>query len=121
MAKVVYVISKDPKEETEAVSEVLAQALTSISFDYETEIFLMGEAVSMAHKDYLTDAIKAPTFESIKEMLGNYIEMEGKLYVCHPAADARNIHEGDCIEGLEFVNASRLVESGVKADALFTF
>ena len=120
MAKVVYVISKDPKEDTEAVSEVLAQALTSLSFGYDTDIFLMGEAVNMAKKGAI-EGIKAPTFEAVGEMLSNYIEMEGKLFVCHPASDARNLHEGDCIDGLEFVNASRLVENGVKADALFTF
>lgn len=120
MAKVVYVISKDPKGDTEAVSEVLAQALTSLSFGYDTDIFLMGEAVTMARKGAV-EGIKAPTFEAVGEMLDNFVEMEGKLFVCHPAADARELHEGDCIKGLEFVNASRLVENGVKADALFTF
>jgi predicted peroxiredoxin len=44
MAKVVYVISRDPYKDTESVSAVFAQALTALSFDYECEIFLMDDS-----------------------------------------------------------------------------
>ncbi|GBD99993.1 DsrE/DsrF-like family protein [bacterium BMS3Abin07] len=118
--KVVYVISGDPREKTENVSAVFAQALTAISFDYECEIFLMDEAVKSVVKGAI-EGIKFKTFEPITEMMENYMDMGGKLYVCHPSSDARDITEADCIDGIEFVNASRLLESGKNADALFTF
>lgn len=118
--KIVYVISGNAKNHTENVSAVFAQALTALSFDYETEIFLMDDAVDIVKKGAM-DGIKFKTFESIEMMVENYIEMEGKLYVCHPSSDARDLHADGCIDGLEFVNASKLLESGKNADALFTF
>lgn len=118
--KIVYVISGDPRQKTETVSAVFAQALTALAFDYECEIFLMAEAVMIAKRGAIDD-VKFKTFEPIMDMVGNYFEMEGKLYVCHPSSDARELTAEDCIDGVEFVNASRLLESGKAADALFTF
>lgn len=118
--KIVYVLSCNPKTETEKVSEVLAQALTALSFDYACELFFMGEAVTLAKKSSLA-GLKVETFESVETMLDNFREMEGQMFVCHPAADARGLKEADCIEGVHFVNASKLVESAVNAKALFTF
>jgi len=119
--KIVYVISGDPYRNTENVSAVLAQGLTALAFGYECEIFLMGEAVNIARKGALTDKLKFETFEPIVTMVQNYLEMEGVLYVCHPSSDARGLHEEDAIEGVQFVNASKILESGKAADALFTF
>lgn len=121
MAKIVYVISRDPYKDTENVSAVFAQALTAISFDYECEIFLMDEAVNIARKGAIKDTLKFSTFEPINTMVQNYLEMDGVLYVCHPSSDARGFHEEEGIEGAKFVNASKLLESGKDADAVFSF
>lgn len=120
MAKVVYVVSRDPKADVEAVSAVMAQALTAVSFDYECELFLMGEAVNCAKKGGIT-GIKHEQFESIEMMIENFIDMDGKVFICHPSSDARDFHADQAIEGVQFVNASKLLTSGVSADALFTF
>jgi len=121
MAKVVYVISRDPIKEVENVSAVFAQALTALAFGDECEIFLMDEAVNIARKGALSDKVKFTTFEPINEMLGNFLEMEGVLYVCHPSSDARDFHEDQAIEGAQFVNASKILTSGKEADVVFTF
>ena len=113
-------ISGNPKTKTECISAVFAQALTSLAFDYETEIFLMDEAVNVVKKGAM-EGVKFKSFESIEMMVENFLEMDGNIYVCHPSSDARDIHEGDIIEGVTFVNASKLLESGKNADALFTF
>jgi predicted peroxiredoxin len=121
MAKVVYVISRDPIKEVENVSAVFAQALTALAFGDECEIFLMDEAVKIAKKGAISNEVKFTTFEPITEMLGNFLDMEGVLYVCHPSSDARGLHEDGAIEGAQFVNASRILTSGKEADAVFTF
>lgn len=121
MAKVVYVISRDPIKEVENVSAVFAQALTALSFDYECEIFLMDNAVMIGKRGGISDEVKFKTFEPITTMLQNFLEMEGVVYVCHPSSDARGFHEEDAVEGVQFVNASKLLESGKDADAVFTF
>lgn len=118
--KIVYVITRDPLKEAEHVSSVFAQALTALSFGYDCEIFLMGDAVVCAKTGGL-DGVRSAAFEPLAEMLGNFVDMEGKIYVCHPASDARQIHVPDCIDTVQFVNASKLLESSTSADALFTF
>lgn len=118
--KIVYVITRDPHKDPECVSAVFAQALTAVSFDYETEIFLMADAVNIVRKGAIS-GVKFKTFEAVTEMVGNFIEMGGKIYICHPSSDARDMHQKDVIEGVEFVNASKLLTSGKDSDALFTF
>lgn len=118
--KVVYVISGDPREKTENVSAVFAQALTAVSFDYDCTIFLMDEAVVIAKKGGV-DGVKFQTFEPLAVMIENFMEMEGKVFICHPSSDARNLHEADCLPGVKFVNASALLDAGITADAMFTF
>lgn len=119
--KILYVISRDPIKDVECVSAVFAQALTALSFDYQCEIFLMDNAVTIARKGGISDEVKFKTFEPITTMVENFLEMDGVLYVCHPSSDARGFHPGDEIKGAQFVNASKLLESGKDADAVFTF
>jgi predicted peroxiredoxin len=119
--KVVYVISRDPLKDTENVSAVFAQALTALSFDYECEIFLMDEAVNIARKGGISGDVKFETFEPIATMVENYLDMDGVLYVCHPSSDARGFHEDQALEGVRFVNASKILESGKNADVVFTY
>ncbi len=118
--KVVYIISCNPRTRTEKISAVLAQALTALSFGYECEIFLMDEAVTIIQKGAI-DGVKFKAFESITDILKHYLDLKGKLYVCQPSSDARELTGADCIDGIQFVNAPKLLESSKNADMLFTF
>lgn len=120
MEKVVYVLTDDPKERCELISSVLAQALTALSFDYECDLFVMDNAARLVNKGYI-DGLKSKEFAPLTELMRDYQEMGGKLYACHPATDARGLHKEDCIEGVEFVNASRLLVSSKESFAVFTF
>lgn len=120
MNKVVYVVTDDPKERCELISSVLAQALTALSFDFECDLFVMDNAARLVKKGYV-DGLKSKEFAPITELMKDYQEMGGKLYACHPATDARGLHAEDCLEGVEFVNASKLLMSAKDAFAVFTF
>lgn len=120
MEKVVYVLTVDPKERCELVSSVLAQALTALSFDYGCDLFVMDNAASLVKKGY-TEGLKAKEFAPIDELMKDFQEMGGTLYACHPATDARGLHKEDCIDGVEFVNASRLLLCSKEAFAVLTF
>jgi predicted peroxiredoxin len=118
--KVVYILTDDPKERCELISSVLAQALTALSFDYECDLFVMDNAAKLIKKGY-TEGLKAQEFAPIDELMKDYLEMGGKLYACHPATDARGLHKEDCIDGVEYVNASRLLLCSKEAFAVYTF
>jgi predicted peroxiredoxin len=119
--KIVYVLTHDPKERIELMSSALAQALTALSFGYECEIFVMDNAVKLLQPAYIA-GLKAATFDPIGELLQHYQDMGGKIFGCNPAIASHNITTESCVGGISgLVNASKLIESSVEADAVFTY
>lgn len=118
--RIMFILSDDPREQPERASELLAQALTALSFGYHCDIFLRSSGVSLAEAGYV-EGVKAPTFEPVQVMLKNYFEMDGRLYCCHPAADARSVGCHNCHDQVEFVNASKLIENSIEADAVISY
>ena len=119
--KIVYVLTHDPRERSELMSSALAQALTALSFGYECEMFVMDNAVRLLQPAYIA-GLKAATFDPIAELLQHYQEMGGKIFGCNPAIASHNIKTESCVGGISgFVNASKLIESSVEADAVFTY
>ena len=105
----IYVLTHDPRDRTELVSSVVAQAVTALSFGYEAEIFLMDRAVKTAVTVYV-DGLKAESFANLRELLEMFAEMDGKLYVCAPFAQTHHIRKDNCIPAVtEFVDAGMLV------------
>lgn len=118
--KIVYVVTGNPKEKGESISAVFGQALTAISFGYECDIFLMGDGILVAKQNGL-DGIKSAPFEPVADLLEAYMEMDGKLFVCIPAMEARKIPESEFMAGVQFVNASVLLEKSLEADVVFNY
>jgi predicted peroxiredoxin len=121
MKKIVYVLTNDPKERIELISSALAQALTALSFGYKCEIFVMDNGVRLLEPKYIGE-LKAKTFDPLSELIQYYRDMGGQLYGCNPSLASRNIDTGSCTSEADgFVNASKLLESAVEADAVFTY
>jgi predicted peroxiredoxin len=115
-----YVVTHDPKERLELVSSVFAQAVTSLSFGYETEIFLMDRALNTAVKGYI-DGLKSESFASLTDLISMFKEMDGKLYVCAPFAQSHHIQKDHCIPEVdEFIDAGTLVVHA-KDSTVFTY
>jgi len=120
MIRMMYVLTHDPKDRLELVSSVFAQAITALSFEYETEMFLMDRAVHAAVRGY-ADGLKAGSFASLSELIEMFTEMEGRLYVCAPFAHSYDIKKEHCIPGVtEFVDAGMLVVHAKDA-TVFTY
>lgn len=121
MKKIVYVLTHDPKERIELISSAFAQALTALSFGYKCEIFVMDNGVRLLEPKYIA-GLKAKTFDPLSELIQYYRDMGGHIYGCNPSLVSRNINTEGCKSGADdFVNASKLLESSVEADALFTY
>jgi predicted peroxiredoxin len=121
MKKIVYVLTHDPRARQDLVSSVFAQALTALSFGYECEMFAMDKGIKLLEAEYIR-GIQAATFDPLVELIRNYQDMGGKLYGCNPSVAAHHIETDKCIGGIAgFVNASRLIESSVAANAVFTY
>ena len=121
MKKIVYILTHDPKTRPELVSSVFAQALTSLSFGYECEMFVMDSGIKVLQTEYVK-GIKASSFDPLTELIQHYQDMGGKLYGCNPSIAAHDITTESCLGGINgFVNASKLIESSVAANAVFTY
>jgi predicted peroxiredoxin len=119
--KIVYILTHDPKTRPELVSSVFAQALTSLSFGYECEMFVMDNGIKVLQTEYVK-GIKALSFDPLAELIRHYQDMGGKLYGCNPSVAAHDIKAESCLDGINgFVNASKLIESSVAANAVFTY
>jgi len=121
MKKIVYVLTHDPKERCELVSTVFAQALTALGFGHGCEIFVLDNGIRLLQPEYIT-GLKAETFEPLVELIRYYKDMGGKLYGCNPAIISHKIAVENCMDGIDgYVNATKLIESSVEADAVFTY
>jgi predicted peroxiredoxin len=121
MKKIVYVLTHDPRERIELISSAFAQALTALSFEYECEMFIMDNGVKLFQPENIA-GLKAATFDPLTELIQHYKDMGGKIYGCNPAITSHNIKTESCIGGIDgYVNASKLIESSVAANAVFTY
>ena len=121
MKKIVYVLTNDPKERLELMSSAFAQALTALSFGYKCEVFVMDNGVRLLEPAYIA-GLKARTFDPLSELIQYYKDMGGQLFGCNPSIASRNINTEICKGDADgFVNASKLLESSVEADAVFTY
>jgi len=121
MKKIVYVLTNDPKERCELISSAFAQALTALSFGYKCEMFVMDNCIKLLQPEYI-EGLKAAAFDPLSSLLEYYTDMGGKLYGCNPAISSRNIKTESFMGGIEgYVNATKLIESSVAADAVFTY
>lgn len=121
MKKIVYILTEDPRARTELISSALAQALTALSFGYECDLFIMDNAVKLFTPEYIA-GLKAVAFDPISDLFQHYKDMGGRIYACNPAIAAHSIKTESCAGGIHgFVNASKLLECSMEADAVFTY
>jgi predicted peroxiredoxin len=119
--KIVYILTNDPKERIDLASSALAQALTALSFGYSCDLFVIDHGVKLLQPSYIA-GLKSATFDPLADLLRHYQEMGGKIYGCNPAIVSHNIKTESCMDGINgFVNASKLIESSVEANAVFTY
>ncbi len=56
-------------------------ACSAMAMDMNPHVFLVGDGSFWAYEGH-THGIHAPGFPPLEELVSNYIELEGKLYIC---------------------------------------
>jgi predicted peroxiredoxin len=95
----------DPDKAT--VGFVVANA--AVASGQETVVFLNVEGAYLASKGYADD-IHEEGFAPLKELMGQFVEAGGTLWVCSPCFKKRNLSEDDLIEGSTIVGGAKVVE-----------
>ncbi len=89
------------------VGFVIANA--AVGCDKETMVFLSTEGVRLAERGYADD-IHEPGFAPLKELIANYLEAGGKVYVCSPCFKKRGLEEANLVPGMTIVGGAKLIE-----------
>jgi len=83
----------------------------------KSTVFLLDEGVYLA-KEGLADHLKAATGDNGDDHL-SYLQANGiPILVCTPCATARQIYEGDLIEGARMAAASELIDMACSASVI---
>ena len=98
--------AKDNPDKT-VVAFVVANA--GIAAGQEVVIFLNIEAARLAVLGYADD-ITSPGFKPLPELLDFFVGNGGKIWVCPPCYDARDLDRNNMINGATFAGGAAVVE-----------
>lgn len=97
------------KDNPDKATVAMVVANAAVASDKDTVVFLSTEAVRLAVKGYADD-IAEPGFAPLKQLLDNFANAGGKLYVCSPCFKRRQLDDTQLIPGAVIVGGAKLVE-----------
>lgn len=77
--------------------------------DRDTVVFLSTEGVRLSQRGYADD-VHEEGFAPLRELIANFVQAGGKLYVCSPCFKRRRLDEGALVDGAILVGGAKLVE-----------
>ncbi|MBB6445567.1 DsrE family protein [Bacillus benzoevorans] len=106
----------DPDKAT--VGFVVANA--AVASGQDTAVFLNVEGAYLASKGYADD-IHEEGFAPLKQLMDQFVEAGGTLWVCSPCFKKRNLNEENLIEGAVIVGGAKIVEFLSQGAASITY
>ena len=89
------------------VAFVIANA--AVASDKDTLVFLSIEGVRVSQQGYADD-IHEEGFAPLKELVTNFVQAGGKVWVCSPCFNKRKLDAAALIPGATIVGGAKLVE-----------
>ena len=89
----------------------------AVALDIDTTVALQGKAVYLAQNGYIDHLPATGGFAPLSKLIGDFIELGGKILVCKPCIDERNIKETDLIEGSSVTSGGTLNLLALESDA----
>jgi predicted peroxiredoxin len=89
------------------VAFVIANA--AVASDKDAMVFLSIEGVRVSQKGYADD-IHEEGFAPLKELVANFVQAGGKIWVCSPCFNKRKLDPNALVPGATVVGGAKLVE-----------
>lgn len=89
------------------VGFVVANA--SVASGVETVVFLTTEGVRLSSKGYADD-IHEEGFAPLKQLMADFVEAEGNIWVCSPCFKKRGLDVNNLVNGATIVGGAKVVE-----------
>lgn len=117
--KLVVLITRGFDDERASVAWSIANG--GIKSGLEVSIFLTSAAVDWVRKGAADSAHINPFDPSMKEMIQFVIDSDCKIMVCPPCLKARNLSEGDLIDGVVITGSGAMHELIKQGAATLSF
>jgi predicted peroxiredoxin len=117
--KMVY-IATHAGEDPERASLPFVLGVAALAMDVEAIVALQGTGVYLAKKGIMENVFAAG-LPPLKELVDNFRELGGKLWVCTPCMKAREIQEFNLIEGAEPMAAAKLTQALLESTASLVY
>jgi predicted peroxiredoxin len=108
------------KDDVERASLALVVGNTALSSGQKATLLLTIEGVWLATRGY-ADGLQANGFEPLAALLQNFVQSNGRLWVCGACAKPRNINADDLVEGAQIIGAATAVEALVSGAQTLSF
>ena len=97
------------KDNTDKATVAFVVANASVASDVETVVFLSTEGVRLSQKGYADD-IHEDGFKPLRELMADFAEFGGTIYVCSPCFKKRGLDENSLVPGAAIVGGAKAVE-----------
>ena len=97
------------KDDTDRATVAFVVANAAVASDKQTVVFLSTEGTRLSQKGYADD-IHEQGFAPLKQLMANFAEAGGQIYVCSPCFKKRNLDEKNLVTGAVIVGGAKLVE-----------
>ncbi len=97
------------KDNTDKATVAFVLACAALGSEKETVVFLSTEGVRIAEKGYADD-VHEDGFLPLKELMDNFSEAGGTIYVCAPCFNKRGLNHDNLVDGAKVVGGAVLVE-----------
>ena len=97
------------KDNSDKATVAFVVANAAVASDKETVVFLSIEAVHLSQNGY-ADNIHEEGFAPLKELITNFTNAGGKLYICSPCFNKRKLDPNNLVPGAAIVGGAKLVE-----------
>ena len=108
-------------EDAEKASICIGLANAALALEEDVTLVLMGKSVYLAQKGYTDHIHKAGERAPLKKLMTDFMELGGKLLVCKPCIEERNMELSDFIEGAELATGTSLNMAIFESDKQLTF
>jgi len=97
------------KDNTDRATVAFVVANAAVASDVETVVFLSTEGVRLAIAVYADD-VQEEGFKPLRELMADFAEFGGTIYVCSPCFKKRGLDETRLVEGAAIVGGAKAVE-----------
>jgi predicted peroxiredoxin len=108
------------KEDVERASLAFVTANTALAAGQQATVLLTIEGVCVATQGYAA-GLEAKGFAPLSELIRQFTENDGQIWVCGACAKPRNITEADLVAGARIVGAATAIEAMVNGAPTLSF